>query len=249
MNIFSTDYFKKYVDDIVEKMVFDSDDMEHIKGCQEDMKGKKAEEIIVDLCNKDKPTDEEKIVLKSLFKKHVKSAKLLSNTYKSDIQVFFADGSKSDISIKNTKCASVGGLEITKNSFCDFFKDKILFNVLEKFELVKYNPTDFSCKYASESKYFEKFISDNIKKYLKFVITGRGNNLPPDSIIFIDKDKNLVYISTIDEYIDSTIKYGSKKSLNTYTNLTRTSGKYCNLKIKIMNPLRNKELLKNHYIK
>lgn len=247
MKTIYTTYFNNLINKSISKEIKSNSTSNYMKGYKEDFKGKKLEELLVSLCNKKYKTKEETNLLKSLFDKKVLKAEVLSNKYKSDIVVYFVDNTKTYVSLKNTGNSMVGALEITTNSLNKFFKNKKFKESLEKYESERFSKTAFIKKYPKEADYFEKYIQSNLKLYLNFIISSTKEKLPPDKILFLDKKTNYLYISTIDEYIELLLLHGTKGTFNTYTSLTRTSGLYCNLKIKVQNPLRIKAFKNNDY--
>lgn len=214
----------------------------NINGLKEDYRGKRFEEVFVELCNKENKTVEENKLLENIFNKKVISAKKIPNNYKADIVVYFEDKTNTYISLKNSKTKFVGGLECSINSFSNFFNDEKLEQSLKVYKELKFSKILFSKNHPDEAKYFQEYINTNKKKFLKFILEGQSDINKPDSIMFLEKEGTKLYFSTIDEYINLIISKGSLGTFNSHTNITRTSGTYCNLKFKIQNPLKLKNL-------
>ena len=209
MNIFKSSYIRENIEKTLKKTRFEREKEIYKNGMKENLRGKIAEKVIVDLCNKKNKTNEEQYILKNMFKKDVCFAEVLSNKYKSDIKITFKDETCSYVSIKNTGCSVVGACEVTCDSFNNFFNNKKLARVMKKYESLRFNLTELLSKYQNDYNYLKQFLYKNIDKYLKFILTGTGANLPPDYIIFIDKKSDYIYCSSIDEYINNLIIYSS----------------------------------------
>lgn len=170
-----------------------------------------------------------------------KEIKEYTNNYKIDAIIIKKNNKKIGISLKCTGSSVVGALETSY--------DNIILNMdissLEQISLKQYVNNGYIIK-GMNKKDIDN-ISNMFKRksydFLDFIIRGKfrdNKDIQVNYILFYDKSKKKIYISTVNEYINFIVKNAPKGTFNSFMNITYTSGKNKVFKFKIRNPIRVK---------
>lgn len=171
-----------------------------------------------------------------------KEVRKYTNNYKIDVIILLKNNKKIGMSLKCTGNNVVGALETTYEKITE----NINMSILEKNSLKEYVKNGYIIK--GMNKKDTDNISNMFKRksydFLDFVIRGKFrdySDIQVDYILFYDKSKKQIYISTTHEYINFIKENAPKGTFNSFMNITYTSGKNKVFKFKIRNPIRVKQ--------
>ena len=120
----------------------------------------------------------------------------------------------------------------TLNKVKSFHNNKNFFNLFYYSGMTKDKVKEF---YPNEYEKFKKNINKEWKNFIAFMFMGTDKKPRAKIFMFYDREKKMLYVSTIDEYINLIESKNVRGTLKTRMKLTHTKDK--KMKFKLANPI------------
>ena len=165
---------------------------------------------------------------------------------KTDVIVDLNNGDFISMSLKNTKCATVGVLETTLSAWFENFSitdEKVQKAFIIFRDKCRFRPSQLRKQYPHNYQILRRYLNQNIFGVMRGLICGFGDNerAKPQYIVFNDKKSREIVCLSVDDYIQMSID-NHKAQFGVPLTFTRASGGHGDspsIKVKIYNPVRD----------
>ena len=235
-------------------------------GAAADKDGKKFEKILARILRHGGDTKDEQVIAEYFYKmfniskEDIRSAtdsslKIAHSSskckIKTDVIIDLNNGDFISMSLKNTKCATVGVLETTLSAWFENFEitDSRVRKAFTIFrDKCRFRPSQFRKQYPHNYQILRRYLSNNVFSIMRGLICGFGDNerAKPQYIVFHDKKSREIVCLSVDDYIQMSIS-NHKAQFGVPLTFTRASGGHGEsprIKVKIYNPIRDIKKLK-----